>query len=397
MIYLYKKSILQLLAMLHEARKSPYENINKWLVLQETLIKRIIYVENKAREAKSIVSELNKLRKDPANRLNKDDSLKAKENIKNLQDDIEEYRFILKVYKSIGDGIAFTFIPKFDIKPQNFKESPGFISDKSGIKKEKQYMRYAFKNGIIAIFNDITSTLKYGDLFLITPKGPLIIEAKSSNNDNSRIQRQEASTKKIFDYLSNDATDKLYGVSGQIRRVEPSTHEVNYTKNLNKVIKKAYNQIYSHNKVEDGVIFLATYTGFPESNFGKVLKSANITKPFAFYLNAAKFTEQAYTPFSIIFDSPNTYWSFLQGELMIIVFIDFSVIERISFANGFTVQRSSHPNWAFEFKSNDPNNEVKQFSMSEHYFFRSFMEMVSVEWLLTQAFSIQKIAYDANS
>ncbi|MBT9393988.1 hypothetical protein KLP40_12520 [Hymenobacter sp. NST-14] len=383
--------------MLHEARKSPYKSINKWLILQEILIKRIIYVENNIRKAKSIVSELNKLRKDPVNRLSKDDSLKAKENTKNSKYNIDEYRFILKIYKSIGDGIAFTFLHKFDIKPQNFKESPGFISEKSGIKKEKQYMRYAFKNGIIAIFNDITSTLKYADLILITPEGPLVVESKTSNNDNLRIQRQEANTKKIFDYLSNDTADELYGINGKIRRIEPSSHEINYTKNLNKVIAKAYNQTYSYSKVEDGVVFLATFTEFTESTLGNIIKASNLTIPFAFYLNAAKFTEQGYTPFSIIFNNPNTYWSFLQGELIIIIFIDFSVIERISLANGFTVQRSNHPNWAFEFKSVDPDSKVKQFNMSEHYFFRSFMEMVSVEWLLTQAFSIQKRAHEANS
>ena len=52
---------------------------------------------------------------------------------------IEEYRWILDIHQSIGDGIAYTFIHKLDIKPLNFKESAGFLSGKKGFILEKKY------------------------------------------------------------------------------------------------------------------------------------------------------------------------------------------------------------------------------------------------------------------
>jgi hypothetical protein len=73
MLNLYKKSILALLEMLHAARIRPYDNVGKWLLIQETLVRRIIYVENRIRISKNKVTELNKQRKNPQARLSKEE------------------------------------------------------------------------------------------------------------------------------------------------------------------------------------------------------------------------------------------------------------------------------------------------------------------------------------
>lgn len=283
MLNLFKKGIVETLAMLHTARVKPFENINKWLFLQERIIKNIIYIERNIRKSKEEISALNKYRKTPNNRIDKEESNRIKNTIKYNQYKIDEYKYTIDIYKSIGDGIAFTFLNKHDIKPQNFKESPGFISEKHGIKKEKQYMRYAFKKGLITIFNDITSTLKYADLIIITPNGPVAIEAKSSSNDNPRLQRQENKANKIFNYLANDTTEDLYDIPGTVRRVSNTTPEKNHTKKLNALIFKAEEQGYAYKKVEKGVLYFVATQEPEQDELGRILKISKLKDPYAFF------------------------------------------------------------------------------------------------------------------
>ena len=99
-----------------------------------------------------------------------------------------------------------------------------------------------------------------------------------------------------------------------------------------------------------------------------------------------KFVEQGYYPFSLIYYNPKYYWDFLEGRLNILIFIDFAYLKKISIDNGYSIERAEEENWAFTFKSLDQNSNVKEFKMSEHYFFRSFMELVSIEWLMKDSF-----------
>ncbi|GAF97410.1 unnamed protein product, partial [marine sediment metagenome] len=91
---------------------------------------------------------------------------------------------------------------------------------------------------------------------------------------------------------------------------------------------------------------------------------------------------------SLIFKKTKYYWDFLEGKINILVFIDFETIEAISRDNGFNVQRSQENNWAFDFKNVSDDNPESEFKMSEHYFFRTFMEFVSVQWLIKNSFNI---------
>ena len=155
MINYYRQSIINLLAAVHEARKSPFENINIWQNVQEELIKKLSYAEKRIRFLKKEITEINKIRKTSYKRLSKDESLSEKANLKRKKLKLEEYRWLIDIYKSIGDSIAFTFLHKLDIKPQNFKQSSGFITEKSGFTNERRMFRYTFKIGGIAILNDL--------------------------------------------------------------------------------------------------------------------------------------------------------------------------------------------------------------------------------------------------
>ncbi|MFC2088319.1 hypothetical protein ACFLSX_01865 [Calditrichota bacterium] len=104
-----------------------------------------------------------------------------------------------------------------------------------------------------------------------------------------------------------------------------------------------------------------------------------------------KFLGYGYYPFSLIFKNPEHYWGFLEGRINIIIIIDLSFIIKISLENGYKVKQSENDNWAFTFNNVNSEAEVKEFSMSEHYFFRSFMELVSVKWLMQDSFDRLKV------
>uniref|UniRef100_UPI000AF242A1 hypothetical protein n=1 Tax=Chryseobacterium sp. CCH4-E10 TaxID=1768758 RepID=UPI000AF242A1 len=102
MIGYYKNTIIKLLTEIHENTKNPFENPYVWRKVQEKLIIQNINAENKIRKIKEEKKDLNIKRKDPKTQLSKEESLVIKNRLKSLDFLIEEYRFLIKIYKDIG-------------------------------------------------------------------------------------------------------------------------------------------------------------------------------------------------------------------------------------------------------------------------------------------------------
>ncbi len=391
MINRYKKTITSILDKLHNARKKPFEKIGKWLVLQEILIKKIIYVENQIRKQKKEINSLNKFRKDPNKRISKTESVKIKESIKYKEYQIEEYKWILLIYNSIGDGIAFTFLDKFDIKPQSFKESPGFISGKKGITNEKRILRYLFSKGKIAIFNDITSVLNYGDIMLITEKGPVPIEIKTSYNVNSRILRQQEKSKKLYKYLAKDIVEDLYDTGIVMQRVEMVSPEINYIEQLNSLIEKADKSGIAYSLMEKGLLYFVSYNEFSKEKLDNVFFEYKLKNSFVFHINMFKFIGQGYYPFSLSLRTTKHYWDFLVDKLNILIFLDLENIDLISKDSGFNFQQSQDKYFPFTFNNVRENNFLDGIKVSIHMFGRIFMEFISAEWLIKETLNTDKL------
>lgn len=387
MLHYYRQSIINLLSEVHDARRKPFVKIDKWLNIQEKLIKKIIYAENKIRSLKNDIKQINFTRKIPNKRLTKGESLQMKAKIDQKKYQLDDYKRLIEIYKSIGDAIAFTFLHKLDIKPQNFKQPSGFISEKSGFKIEKQLLRYTFKKGGIAILNDLTSVLRYCDITLITPEGYSAIEVKSSETKNKRVERQKSNAEKVFKYLNEDITDGLYGINATMQRVSLMSPEQNHLSLINTLIAKSRKEGSVFHLAEPGSLFFVSHRD-PSiiGDISEIFKQYNIIKPLAFMLNSMKFTEQGYYPFSLIFFKPDDYLDFLEGKFTVIIFIDTRIIKEIAERFKFSVHDSDDPNYAFEFKSKSKNQGINAFKMSKHYFHRTIMELVSLNWLMNDTF-----------
>lgn len=386
MIKYYKKSIIELLTLIHTNKNNPFDNIQIWYNVQVELIKKLSYIENRIRSLNKDIKNLNYYRKNPLNKLSKQESIIVKNKIEKNKSYLKEYRYLIKIYKSIGDAIAFTFIHKLNIKPQNFKESPGFLTEKSGFKKEKQYFKFGFKNGLITILNDLTSVLKYCDLTLISKDGGYYpIEVKSSSVRNARIERQEINAEKIFSYLTEDKIENLYGIQGTTIRLSLESNEKNYIQEINKLVRDLKLKKNSFKLVEPGVFYFVSRE-FNQDEMDKNFKDANLKMPYAFSLNQMKFTEQGYYPFSLIFNNPIDYFDFLKGDFIIMIFIDLDVIMKIAEKHKYKVIESYDSDYIFEIESLKENSAIKCFKISNHFFLRSVLEFVSVKWLLEDTF-----------
>src|SRR5215213_9814528 len=193
MFFRHKKSLINLFGNLRELQRDPHRNIALCLEIQETLIKKLSYLEKRINNLKEQSGDHKRNLRGGSGRISKAEAAKIKASIKDNHYKIDVYQYLQRIYKSVGDGLAFTYINKWDIKPLAFKESPGAISGKSGGKFERQVFKSAFHSGHIAILNDLTNCLRYGDITAITEDGFRLIELKAVKSElhlNDRIRRQ---------------------------------------------------------------------------------------------------------------------------------------------------------------------------------------------------------------
>lgn len=380
----YKNSLTILLKELHEARKEPLKGIKKWQYLQLKILKKVRFIEGRTSDIKQTIAQLKRDLKTPGKYSSKSESRETKILIQRNEQKIEEYRFLILCFKSVVDGIAFTFINKFDIKPQNFKESAGFVSGKRGLITELKILKYSYKKQWIAILNDLTTVLKYNDVTVITPKKILTIEAKTSTIDSPRIQRQKSKTNALFNYLESGHSQELYGLQGQFVRRDMELMEIDYAQSVNVLIREAKKQGYSFKLVEKGLLYLVSRVNDPIDIIWDdfIGNQALIKKPIYYSLNTNKFPGLAYYPFSLSL-RPEYYIDFLAGEFVLIVLMDFAQIEKISALSGYDVRYVQNEPWVFEFQSRSDRTIIK---VSDHLMGRVYYEFVSVEHLIKDGF-----------
>lgn len=364
------------------ASQNPFSNTKIWYSAQLTIVKKIILLENKIRHNNAEIKKFQILRKNPLERLSKDESINVKLNIKNLEKKNEDLRFVISAYNSVGDAIAFTFINKLDIKPLNFKESAGFISDKYGLTTELETFKEIYKKGHIAIINDITSVLKYCDIILIHLYGFVSIEVKSSNVKNSRVLRQSENATKIFKYLETDKIENLYGRPGITQRIELKSPEKNYSESINQLIKKSKETKNAFKEVEKGLFYFVCRK-YESSFMNKNLM--NLKKPMIISLNQYKFSGQGYYPFSLSINDSKDYFDFLNGEYIIMIIIDFYEFEKYFRKKGFDFSITDDIEYGFEIKPLKDNAYFEKIKLSNHYFFRCATEFVSLRWIINDS------------
>ena len=191
-----------------------------------------------------------------------------------------------------------------------FKETSGYISGKSGLAVEEKYLRLFFQQGHIAVLNDITNSLRFGDVTVVGEGvPPVIVEIKSSNNRSDRVERQSQKADELVDYLNTGQTKK-----GQmsIHRRRSITDFRDHVEELNNLLDLAVSGGHVFAKIEEG-LFYYIETNENESDLALIIKSNIPNPPITYHLNSLKYSCTGYSPFALSICRPESLFNFYRG------------------------------------------------------------------------------------
>lgn len=385
----YKKSLLKLSHLLRELQQDPVANKHTCLLVQEEVLTILMRIETKIREHRRTVKELRRyLSLGRESVVDKAEAKGIKDAISWHRSRIKEYQLLLITFRTLVDGLTFTYFDKWDIKPLSFKESSGFISGKAGLDFELRILRLALSLGHVAILNDLTNCLRYGDITIIANGRKLFVEAKSGRTGNAQIQRQKSELENIAEYLTSGRSDKIHaigGLEGEFTRVATHGPEVNHRDSLNSIISRARESAdkYRMEEIEPGLYYGATYiadTRVLSALVGKPPSSVIISS-----INELEYSGQGYYPFSLSIYDPKDWYDFYSGRLMLIVAIETSIIEDKLSTHGISVKITGEWNrFPIELTGKGADTQPNKSLVGGHFFGRLFYEFLSLDWLLEE-------------
>ncbi|WP_380872108.1 hypothetical protein [Sphingomonas sp. DBB INV C78] len=295
------------------------------LAIQERLITLISNAERRitARRGKT-----KRAKQELANRVSKDEASRRKAEIGRASDAIGRDKALIGLCRDIGDSIAFLYADRWDIKPLAQKEPPGDITNKKGARLERAILRRLYNDGHSAVLNDLTGSLRHGDVTAFNRAGYFhIIEAKSGSGGNRhRAARQQVNAQAILDYLARDEGV----IMGQplIRR-SVGERLIYHVRAINRLFSllKAHGE-EAMREVEPGV-FYCLLTDNPSGEL--IDKLSRPEGPvISLFANDAKRQGLGYFPFPLIFDDPAHTLDFYLGRVVILISIDLYKVARLS-------------------------------------------------------------------
>lgn len=384
MLKSYRKTLLNYFERIQKIKNNPLECKKDCLSIQEALIKKILTIEHKLKNQKL---KINNYKRILCNKNAITDRLSA-QGIKHQMDNgkymIEEYQYLLHLLREIGDALAYVFINKWDIKPLAFKESPGFISGKKGLKYEQKILKEIFQKGNVAILNDATNCLRYGDITIVDEGFLWPIEVKSNINLSDKDKKQLKKMRDIVNYIYTDKTDELYGTKIDAKRFPVKNKEVNHIQEINNLIKKAFIKGGCWEEVEEGLYYCVMLDFYQEylSDILQRLKKPAICE----IVNNFKYSNTAYYPFTLSIDDPEILFKFYCDDFVVIIFVDTEIIEKRFNDIGLKVEFNFDSEYIMSIQSLTELNypEIKEIRVGVHFFNRIYTEFTSLEWVIKE-------------
>lgn len=355
--------------------KNPVENRMIAYDIQMKLLNNILEVENEIRKIKNKINENKKICKERTT---------STEIKRRLSIETKEYKELIIVYKEsikrlreIGDSLAFSYFSKHDLKSLCWKQSAGFVSGKEGLQNELNKLKSIFESGKFAILNDITNSLRYGDITVDNNGLPKLLEIKSSDNKNERIIRQQKDIELRMQMLNNDSLESFLGTDKKFKRVYTKRVEVNYIEELQQLIDEAVKNGRVVKEMEEGLIYSVDYKPKNFENIQAIL--SRMVKPTVFYLNSMKGSSENYTPFPIIIKNNNYLMEFYKGNLLISIFADIEVIKRKIEKKGYLFNINEDGEFIITFELNGKNTSM---NTSNYHICRIGRELLSLDWFI---------------
>lgn len=372
MLCYYRRTLLGLFAALKEIENNPID-WSKPYELQLCLIRVVKNIERKIQMRKEQIKKIKRnIIEDQRNKIQESIQISL------MRKQIEEYKNIIYILKSIGDGVVFVYLDKWDIKPLVCKQSNGFISGKIGFRREMDIFREFYHRGELVFFNDITNCLRYGDITFVKDGMPIIIEVKSSKVFGKRIKRQREGLKKITEYLLTDKVENLYGTfTGLMQREKSHSNDINHVEELNDLIQQAYDSGGGYEKIESGLYYCVLKGS--EKPMIELLEKELMTNPFVYFVNQEKYNCQGYLPFASSIKRPEHFYDFYTGKVILIVVVDLQVIKNKIEKCGYLFEFMDG-DWPIKVLSPFISSQDFQINISSHFMGRLAFDFLSLEW-----------------
>jgi hypothetical protein len=328
-----RKWLLTLFGQVRDLQASPLERRLLALEIQEQLLYRIGRAERLIRQIRKEIKTLKMSLARPGNPKGVAREIKTK-HVAGIER-IEDQQSLISILRSIGDSIAFIYGDRWDLKQMVQKEDSGFLTGKRGAKLERGILRKAFEIGATVVLNDLTHTLRHGDIAVFRPDlwpeggSPFfLVEAKSGRGGYAaRTARQMAATKEIFNYLSTDRKEAENGLWHRISvNQEPQYHFEKASKMMSDLPRGGW----LIEEVEPGLHYVIIDCSIEEppfdAIFGDIIRGR---KPFLLSVNDMKKHALAYYPFPLSISPPEVLFSFCNGEFVMWVVVDLDHVNQV--------------------------------------------------------------------
>lgn len=321
-------------------------------------------------------------------RLPKDAAARLKRKIVLLDGKVKQSKWMLFVWRCFGDGIAFSYLDKWSLKPLLYnvhdeivKQAAGHVTGKAGLDSELVALNQLADAGIPALLTDLTNCIRHGDICLLADNDPQLIEVKSSSNTNRRVERQMEDLRRIHGFLETDEAKNFHRLP-HVKRVEMSLPERNYMALLDMAVSTALKEGVYIVEPEPGTRLIAL-TGLAKLDSAKVFEG--MESSHVYMLNSAKNSETwgCYYPFSLALKSADNLYAFLHGDVCLIVAFDFVRIQSMAAAIGISFSLLDDPVWVCQFhKLASEDREPAIVKISRHFTDRMAFELLSWDWVL---------------
>lgn len=352
------------------------------LSLQNLLVKRILYAERQVRRLREVQRACRRRLGQLSPRLTKAEAAAEKEALEEATDVIEDYRRAVWTFRNVGDGLAFTYLDKWDVKVWSRKEHAGSLGGKVGLRRELNILRGLLRRGVVALLNDATNCLRHGDLTVVRDgvSFPFIMEVKGSrDHETARLGRQRKRAEEAYRYL---ATDEREMDDGSImRRVGLETPEVNHRRVLNDVLEKAIREGYAEVRPETGLIYVATSRRAKDEDFSLIRGCSEPQVVFLVHPNEAL---PHFYPLSLVVRDPMAYASLCAGALVLVVAVDPGAIAAGLRQLGFkaVISEGGEPFIQLIPEHWPSGREQPRMGAYGQFFARVAFEGLSLEWML---------------
>lgn len=377
-----RRALHDLIANLHRLQRAPHAERLLALQIQEELLQRNHRAERCVRLNRAKLAALK-------------DRLKARghdrETVRAIRSDlatiearIEGAKAWIETLKSLGDSIAYIYGDRFDLKPLAFRPSPGFLTGKTGARLERKMLRGAFAMGATAVLNDLTHTLRHGDVTIFRPDGKfMLIEAKSGRGGQyARAQRQLAAAQEMTSYLE---TDERHDETGAWFRVEAAAPISDHGVQATQMAAGLKSGAWLREEIEAGLHYVLIDCGVDEGRMEEIFRPLIGRRLMALPVNEMKRERWGYTPFVLTLSDPEVATRFYAGEFVMNVLIDLDVVAERLRHRGFALRVTDEPErpWHIIPLGHPDGLQDGTSYASFHLIGRLAAEFVTLDWLST--------------